>query len=129
VSRRVLIVEDEILVAADLQAALETFGHEVVGIAQDASEALYLASRRRPDLALVDMNLSDGPTGGRIGRALAQEHGVLVMFITSEPGLAPMDVAGVLGAFPKPFSGERLAETIDRAPDHALANDSGSVSS
>jgi DNA-binding response OmpR family regulator len=137
-SCRVLIVEDEFLVADDVKAALEDFGHEVVGIAADTAEALDAARTGRPDLALVDLNLSDGPTGGRLGLLLAQEHGVLVLFVTSEPSLAPIGAAGVLGVFAKPFACEQLAEAVGRfsahgpaqaAPTGSSRKESGRVSS
>jgi DNA-binding NarL/FixJ family response regulator len=114
-SRRVLIVEDEFLVADDVRAALEDVGHEVVGIAADVPEALEMARLGRPDVALVDLNLRDGPTGGPLGLLLAREHGVLVLFVTSEPNLAPTGAAGVLGVFSKPFACEQLAEVVGRA--------------
>jgi DNA-binding response OmpR family regulator len=111
-----LIVEDEALIAADIQSSLEDHGHEVVGVAADTQEAVELARRYWPEIALVDMNLRDGPTGPWIAAMLVREHGVGVMFVTSEAALAPLNAPGVLGAFPKPFAGERLAQAIARAP-------------
>ena len=57
---RVLIVEDELLIALDLQDTLEDDGHEVVGIARDMATALSHA--QDASVALVDLNLTDGRT-------------------------------------------------------------------
>jgi two-component system, response regulator PdtaR len=58
---KVLIVEDEILVALSLQQALDAIGYETVGIAPDTETAFKMAEAR-PDIALVDINLRDGET-------------------------------------------------------------------
>jgi DNA-binding NarL/FixJ family response regulator len=54
---RVLIVEDEVLLAINLESHLEALGQEIVGLAGDATQALALADVEHPDLALVDINL------------------------------------------------------------------------
>ena len=63
---RVLIVEDEALVALELEELLLDEGFEVVGSAANAAQAIDLGRRHRPDLALLDLNLADGLTGPRI---------------------------------------------------------------
>ena len=60
---RILIIEDEALVAMELRFVLEDLGHEVVGTAADAKAAHALAAETEIDLALVDIHLSDGATG------------------------------------------------------------------
>ena len=59
---RVLIVEDEALVALELEELLLDEGFEVVGSAANAAQAIDLGRRHRPDLALLDLNLADGAT-------------------------------------------------------------------
>ena len=68
-ARSVLIVEDEIFVAMEVQHVLTEMGHIPVGIAANRREALELG--QDVDIALVDLNLRDGPTGIDIGRQLA----------------------------------------------------------
>jgi DNA-binding NarL/FixJ family response regulator len=70
---RILIIEDEALVAMELRFVLEDLGHEVIGSAADARTARNLVKETDVDLALVDIHLSDGPTGVELGRSLAQE--------------------------------------------------------
>ena len=98
---RILIIEDEMLVAMELQAILEDLGYEVVGIAADAAATWPLLANR-PSLALVDLNLRDGPTGVEIARRLAREHDVKVLFMTANPRLLGDGIAGFVGVLSKP---------------------------
>ena len=99
-SARILIVEDEMLVAADIEATLEDLGYVSVGIAPDTEAALRL-SEAAPDVALVDLNLRDGPTGVQIG-SLLSERGVGVVFVTANPRTLGDGVPGTLGVVAKP---------------------------
>ena len=66
----ILIVEDEFLIAVEMEAVVHDLGHESAGIADDMESALAKASEAI-DVALVDVNLADGATGPRIGRGSA----------------------------------------------------------
>jgi DNA-binding response OmpR family regulator len=107
---RALIVEDEILVALDLESALMEIGIEVVGIAPDRASALRMADG--VDFALVDVNLRDGQTGPSIGRALAMEFGVKVIFVTANPAQLGDGIEGTVGVMSKPFSDESICATV-----------------
>jgi len=115
-SARILIIEDEALVAMELRFVLEDLGHEVIGTAADAKSARMLAAETDIDLALVDIHLSDGPTGIALGRELGQDLGVTVLFMTANPGMVREGVAGTVGVLSKP-SDERAVQT---AVDYAL---------
>jgi hypothetical protein len=65
---RVLIVEDEAMVALELEELLLDEGFDVVGRASDAAQAIGLGRRHRPDVALLDLNLADGLMGPRIAK-------------------------------------------------------------
>ena len=96
---RILIVEDEAIVALELGLIIEDMGHEVAGYATDSRAALFQADCGPIDLALVDIHLADGPTGAEVGRRLA-DLGVNVLYVTGNPsmiGQAPPRVVGVLG--------------------------------
>jgi len=108
---RALIVEDEILVALELESALLDLGVEVVGIASDHCSAMALADGI--DFALVDVNLRDGQTGPAIGRALAVEHGAKVIFVTANPAQLGTGVEGTIGVMTKPFSDRSIFATVD----------------
>ena len=100
-SPSILIVEDEFLVALEMQSVLEENGYRVLGIAADLEGALEFTSHTI-DLALVDLNLRDGLTGPQIGERLAIEHNAAVLFITANPRLLGDGIAGTIGVLTKP---------------------------
>lgn len=118
---RILIIEDEALVAMELRFVLEDLGHEVVGTASDAGAARNLARETEIDLALVDIHLSDGPTGVDLGRELGEVLGISVLFMTANPGMVRNGVAGAIGVLSKPAD-ER---TVQKAVDYALRRRAG----
>lgn len=108
---RVLIVEDEALIALHLASMLEDAGHEVVGLATDTAEALEFAESCA-DLALLDVNLADGATGARLGETLACDHGMHVIFVTANPHQLGHGVPGTLGVLGKPCDEQALLSLI-----------------
>jgi DNA-binding response OmpR family regulator len=109
-TRRILVVEDEIFVAAEIEHVIEEMGYVPIGIAPDERAALALASEA--DVALVDLNLQDGPTGITIGRILAQTHGVTVLFMTANPSQLGDGVPGTVGVLPKPVTDRELRAAV-----------------
>jgi DNA-binding response OmpR family regulator len=118
-SARILIVEDEMLVAMELEAILEDLGYEPVGIASDLIDAERMFDEPL-DLALVDLNLRDGLTGPEIGKRLSA-RGVAVLFLTANPRLLGDGVTGTIGVLTKPTD----EETVRAAVDYALRFRSG----
>jgi DNA-binding NarL/FixJ family response regulator len=118
---RILIVEDEYIVAAEIEDVVAEMGHLPVGIAGDQRSALALASQA--DIALVDLNLRDGPTGTTIGKILAQTHGVTVVFITANPSQLGEGVPGTIGVLPKPATESDIREAIEFAVARRVAAD------
>ena len=118
---RILIIEDEALVAMELRFVLEDLGHEVVATAADAKTARSIAAENDIDLALVDIHLSDGATGIDLGRDLGQDMGVTVVFMTANPGMVREGIAGAIGVLSKPTD-ERAVQT---AVDYALCRREG----
>lgn len=112
---RILIIEDEALVAMELRFVLEDLGHEVLGIAATAQAARDLVSENDVDLALVDIHLSDGPTGINLGRELGQDMGVSVLFMTANPGMVRDGVAGTIGVLSKPTDEHAVQTAVDYA--------------
>ena len=100
---RVMIVEDQALLAMELELVLGESGCEVVGCAMDRAGALAVAERERPALALIDVNLLDGLTGPLIAEQLVSEFDCAVVFLTANPEQIPDGFAGALGAVSKPF--------------------------
>lgn len=112
---RILIVEDEMLVALELESILQDLGYEVVGIAADLGAAAAHFDEEI-DLALVDLNLRDGLTGPQIG-ALLCSKGVSVLFVTANPLLLGNGIAGAIGVITKPTD----ASMVSSAVGYALA--------
>jgi CheY-like chemotaxis protein len=107
---RILIVEDEMIVAMEMEAVIEDLGFEPIGIAADQRQARELAELK-PDLALVDLNLRDGMTGPQIGRDLAA-RGIQVVFVTANPRSVALGVPGALGVVEKPVDDGTIASII-----------------
>jgi CheY-like chemotaxis protein len=111
----VLIVEDEAIVAVELELAVEDAGSRVAGVAGDLKEAMEAAERQPIDIALVDINLRDGRTGVLIASRLAREHGVSVIFLTANADLVPPGFPDALGVYPKPYDPGAVVELIGYA--------------
>lgn len=101
---RILIVEDEALISMDLEYVLEDLGHQIVGVAASSDTAMRLASEHKPDLAFVDIQLLDGPTGVDVAAALARENVTKVVFTSGNVNRIPPDYAGAVGSIGKPYS-------------------------
>jgi two-component system, response regulator PdtaR len=111
---KILIVEDEIIVAMSMQLHLRQLGYEPIGIAPDLDNAFRLAERA-PDLALVDLNLRDGLTGPEIGTQLSRKHGVAVLFVTANPRVLGQGIAGTIGVLTKPTDRDAIKQAVDYA--------------
>ena len=81
----VLIIEDEPLIAMDIEGLVENLGHSVLGIARTHSEALQIAKNKRPGLILADIQLADGSSGLDAVNELLKSFDVPVIFITAYP--------------------------------------------
>jgi DNA-directed RNA polymerase specialized sigma24 family protein/CheY-like chemotaxis protein len=85
ISTDVLIIEDEPLVAMDLEAAMEEMGHTIIGIASTHGEAIEIARARRPGLVLADIQLADGSSGIDAVNDMLAAFQAPVIFITAFP--------------------------------------------
>lgn len=81
----VLIIEDEPLIAFDLEGLVESLGHKVLGIARTHAEALQVVKAKRPGLILADIQLADGSSGLDAVNELLKAFEVPVIFITAYP--------------------------------------------
>ena len=87
VSLRVLIVEDDPLIALFLELLPQELGHEVVGAANRGSTAIEAAREHRPDLVLVDMRLAGGRDGAEIAAEIRSRFGIPAIFMTAQSHL------------------------------------------
>jgi CheY-like chemotaxis protein len=81
----VMIIEDEPMIAVDLEGLVEGLGHSVTGIARTHAEAIALAKAKRPGLILADIRLADMSSGLDAVNELLQYFEVPVIFITAYP--------------------------------------------
>ena len=118
---KVLIVEDEFLVALNLKRILSDLGFETVGIAPDTLSA-YEYAECKPDIALVDVNLRDGETGPEIGVTLAQKFGASVLFVTANPRQLNGVDSGPVGVLSKPMNDNEVGPVLEFLMNHRHGN-------
>lgn len=82
---RVLIIEDEPMIAMDLEGIVRDLGHDVTGVAVTRDEAVALAMEDRPGLVLADIQLADDSSGIDAVKDILGEFSVPVIFITAFP--------------------------------------------
>ncbi len=107
-----MIVEDEALLALELESEIEAAGHSVTGVATSSKSAIELVEADTPDMAFVDIHLVDGPTGVDVGRFLA-ERNIPYVFVSGNIKRIPDDFAGALGAIEKPYTVNGLQNALD----------------
>jgi len=120
--RRALIVEDEFLIAHDLEASMHELGYDSCDVAANAQQAQALSMGARPDIAVVDVCLEGGREGIEVGRWLREMFEVPVVFVTSysDDDTVARVRQRVPGApvLPKPIYPERLAHAIVEASQY-----------
>src|SRR3974390_1989880 len=114
--RRALIVEDEIMIALDLEADMHALGFDICDVAPNGGKARSLAMSDQPDVVLMDVNLEGGREGIEAARWLREVCDAPIVFVT---GCTDRDTIEriherVPGApvVPKPIYGERLADAV-----------------
>jgi len=107
---RILVVEDEPLVAFDNEYVLQDAGYEVVASVDTVPDAIEAITEHRPDLVLADLNLSAGGTGIEVAHA-ARAAGIQVIFVT---GTCPVEARALAaGCLAKPYSSRDLLAAIE----------------
>lgn len=110
---KVLIVEDEFLVALQLEDILTDEGFRVVGTVPDRASLTLLSDP--PDVALVDLNLRDGLTGPEIALELASTFATKVVYVTANPNQIGAPAPTAVGIIQKPFSRAAILAAIEYA--------------
>ena len=112
----VLIIEDEPLIAIEIEGLVENLGHNVIGVARTHREAVTLAHTKRPGLILADIQLADGSSGLNAVNELLKSFEVPVIFITAFPerfltGERPEPAFLI----PKPFQPSSVSAVVSQA--------------
>lgn len=112
----VMIIEDEAIIALDIQSIVESLGHAVAGIARTRAEAVAMAASSQPELILADISLADGSSGIDAVCDILTLVDVPVIFITAFPErLLTGERLEPTYLITKPFSPETVAATIGQA--------------
>jgi DNA-binding NarL/FixJ family response regulator len=118
---RIMVVEDDFLIALDIVSLLEDMGHEVVAEAADAFTAWEMAENGRPDLALVDIRLARNTDGGKLAQKLYDLLGVRSLFISgsiTEAFRQEMAAINPIGFLGKPVTRRTLGDALRHATAH-----------
>ncbi|NDD29723.1 MAG: response regulator [Proteobacteria bacterium] len=122
---RAIIVEDEFIVAADIQSALTQMGHTVVGHCATFESCLTRTAELMPDVILMDINLGGRMRGIDAALEIRERHGLPVIFLTAyadEQTIARAKVAQPAGYLIKPYRPAELRVAIEMAMyKHRLA--------
>jgi len=116
VATSILIIEDEPIIALDIEAIVRDLGHEVAGVARTSKEAGMLAASREPGLVLADIQLADGSSGLDAVNNILRQTTLPVIFITAFPerlltGQKPEPAFLIT----KPFQPESVKAAISQA--------------
>jgi diguanylate cyclase (GGDEF)-like protein len=116
--RRILIVEDERIIALDLGAALEELGYQVAGMAGSCEEAIQKAAEVKPELALMDIRIRGALDGIDTAAKLRELHQLAIVYLTANADHATLTRAMETepgGYLAKPFNARSLHATIQVA--------------
>jgi CheY-like chemotaxis protein len=118
IQARILVIEDEAIVAADIQDRLETLGYIVAGWGTTGAEAIELARTTHPDLILMDIMLKGPMNGIQAAHQIRVELGLPVIFLTANSDEAVLEKAKISEPFAyllKPFEERQLRTNIEMA--------------
>lgn len=115
---KILIVEDEIIVATDIEESLESLGYSVQATVDTGLKAIEAVEKKLPDLVLMDINLKGEMTGIEAAKIITQKHDVPIIYLTANADLDTVNKAKVAlpyGYIIKPFTDKDLQTNIEIA--------------
>ena len=114
---KVMVIEDEMIIAMDLKGIVQAMGHDVTGVARTHTAAIELAGKHRPDLILADIQLADGSSGvDAVNELLGSMGDIPVIFITAFPErLLTGDRPEPAFLISKPYSEEQVRSAVSQA--------------
>jgi DNA-binding LytR/AlgR family response regulator len=115
---KILIVEDEIIVATDIEESLESLGYTVQGSVDTGLKAIEAVEKHLPDLVLMDINLKGEMTGIEAATVITQKHDVPIIYLTANADIDTVNKAKVAlpyGYIIKPFTDKDLQTNIEIA--------------
>jgi DNA-binding NarL/FixJ family response regulator len=110
----ILVLEDEMLLAMDMEDALAKAGHEVMGPCTSVQSALAAAEHRKPDLVLTNINLGEGGGNGiDAAREFLRRYDVPALFVSGSKEEAFQGRDAALGILSKPCRPEQIASSVE----------------
>lgn len=116
IKRRILVVEDERLIARDIAMQLGVLGYEPLGPANTGEQAIEIAGALRPDLILMDIHLASAMDGIDAARAIRAQFDITTVFLSafsSEANSARAQLCQPAGYLAKPFEDYELREMLE----------------
>ncbi|NUB07124.1 response regulator [Azospirillum sp. Vi22] len=114
-TKAILIVEDEAVVALATVDIVNSLGYDVIGPAESCDEAMALAAGTPPALALVDIHIRGDLDGIETARRLRERHGCPIVFVTGQsdgPTRRNAEALNPIYYLCKPFTPDQLAKAI-----------------
>jgi CheY-like chemotaxis protein len=115
---RILIVEDEGIIAMDIRHQLEEFGYDVVATVSSGKQAIKLATELRPQLVMMDIILKGNTDGISAAQTITESLDIPIVFLTAysdSSTLQRVNAKGTYGYLIKPFRPDDLRTTIELA--------------
>jgi DNA-binding response OmpR family regulator len=126
-SKRILIIEDDALIASQMEAALGDAGFHVIAAVATGEEAIAIARAQPPDLAVVDIRLAGDRNGVDTALELFRSHGIRCIFATASSDREARrraEPAAPLGWLEKPYTMASLTTAVQAALRQMRSKDS-----
>lgn len=114
---RILVLEDDSVLAMDMADAIIAAGHRLTGVVSDEHEAVRIATVERPDLVLADLDLAVGGSGAMVATITRNLFQTPCLFVSGNPDECRKNRAatGAIGCLKKPFSRADLHDALQIA--------------
>ena len=127
---KILVIEDELIIAEDIRMMLEDLGYEVIGTVPDYSEAIELLNKNLPDVVLIDILLAGEKDGITLAETIREKFNLPFIFITSHSDTATVERAKSVhpdGYLVKPFEKRDLYTSIEIAFSNFISKEETEV--
>jgi two-component system, response regulator PdtaR len=117
---RILVIEDDLLIATQIETTLTEAGFDVIGLAPTGEEAIELAAKDPPDLAVVDIRLAGDRNGVDTALELFRSHGIRCIFASAysdDEARQRAAPAAPFGWLQKPYTMASLTDMVTKAAD------------
>lgn len=111
----VLVIEDESIIAKDIEFIINDLGHRVIGPARTQEEALSLALKSRPAVVVADVRLADGSSGIVAVDEMLKQIDAAVVFVTAVPQWLQTGELEPVLVIPKPYTVEEVKAAVAQA--------------